>query len=168
VHILIEHPGKTDLYGALISEVPKLNRGPLISLSFRLWTRLNLYAHIDLQAYTVCILETFTALIIEFRTWILFTECTETDCLRSLPICHQSDSSQDLVLSTSDSWHTHVQQDHRPVSSTKCNRIILIALSLTRNWWVANIEGVNIYKNLKYTNNWVPSFQHSLQILALV
>ncbi len=49
---------------------PETKSRPLIFLSLRIWTRLNLYAHIDLQAYTVCILETFTTLIIELRIWI--------------------------------------------------------------------------------------------------
>jgi hypothetical protein len=145
---------------------PETKSQPLISFSLRLWTRLNLYTHIDLQAYIICILETFTALIIELRTWILFTECTESNCLRSLPICHQSDNSQGVILLTSDSWHPYVQQDHIPVFSTKCNRIILTSLFLIRNWWIVNIEGVNIHKNLKYTNSWVPSFQHSFTDLS--
>ncbi len=46
-----------------------------------------------------------------------------------------------LVLSNNDPWHTHVQRDHRPVSSTECN---------------------------KCTDSWSPSFQHSLQVLALM
>jgi len=102
----------------------------------------------------------------ELRTRILFTECTDSDCLQSLPICHPSDSSQDLVLSTSDSWHTHVQRDHRPVSSTECNIKTLTALFLTRSSCTANIEGANIYKNVKCTDSWGPSSQHSSQILA--
>jgi hypothetical protein len=102
----------------------------------------------------------------ELRTWILFTECTDSDCLRSLPICHQSDNSQDLVLSTSDSWHTHVQQDHRHVSSIECNSKTLTALFLTRSLCTANIEGANIYKNVKCIDSWGPSSQHSSQILA--
>jgi hypothetical protein len=102
----------------------------------------------------------------ELITWILFTECTDSDCLRSLLICHQSDSSQDLVLSTSDSWHTHVQQDHRCVSSTEWNNKTLTTLFLTRSLCTANIKGANIYKNVKCTDSLGPSPQHSSQILA--
>jgi len=141
---------------------------PWSFLSLRLCIKLNLYAHIDLQTYIVCILEAFAALIMELRTLILSTECTKTNCLRSLPICYQSDSSEDLVLSTNDSWHTHVQQDHRPISSTECNSKILTTLFLTWNLCTANIDGANRYKNVKCIDNWAPSSQHSLQVLALM
>jgi hypothetical protein len=158
----------TDPHGAPISEVPKLNWGPWSSFSLKLYSRLNLYAHLDLQTYTVCILETFTTPIMELRTWILFTEYTDTDCLRSLPICHLSDNSQDLVLSTSDSWHTHVQQDLIPVSWIECNSKTLTTLFLTRSLCTANIEGANVYKNVKCTDSWMPFSQYSSQILALM
>ncbi len=53
---------------AQISKISRLNRSPWSSLSLRLSSRLNLYAHLDIQTYIVCILETFTAPIMEFRT----------------------------------------------------------------------------------------------------
>ncbi len=169
VHIPIEHPGKAQILTELKSlRSPDWIAAPWSFPPLRLCTRLNLCAHIDLQTYMVCILETLAALITEIRTLILPIECTETDYLRSLPICYHSDSSPDLVLSNNDPWHTHVQRDHRPISSIECNNKILTALFLTQNLCAANIDGANRYKNVKCTDSWSPSFQHSLQVLALM
>ncbi len=101
MHILIEHPGKTQILTELKSlRSPDWIAAPWSFPPFRLCTRLNLCAHIDLQTYMVCILETLAALITEIRTLILPTECTKTDYLRSLPICYHSDSSPDWSSQT--------------------------------------------------------------------
>jgi hypothetical protein len=62
----------------------------------------------------------------------------------------------------------NVQQDHKHVSSTECNSKTLTAFYSTRSLCTANIKGANIYKNVKCTDSWRLSSQHSSQILALV
>ncbi len=159
MHNLIEHPGNTQIpHGLLIPDVPKLNCDAWsFVFSQALFKTQSVYAPRSSGTHKLHSWNTHHS---DHGTQNLesYSQSTQTwIALRSLSIWHQSDSSQDLVLSTSDSWHTHDQQNHILVLSTECNNKTQTVLFLAWSSFTANMESVNIYKNIKCTDSWGPS-----------